>query len=243
MSKRRRGLRFRTMMALILPVLICVLLLRFIFVVRDVQVEGNPGEYAWESVVRTASVGFGESIFRVDKDQIEENINATGKLCLKDVQLRYPDTVLLTVDMRSRDAMLLYMGKIRVLDADGYLVESLAQAPDEDLVYVSGMQVQGVEIGKQIRCNESRLQAYGAIMNALCDQNAQMYVSELKLDDAQNARIISRSGITVQLGNWENMDQKIAWMKSAVADLERRGESGGTLDVSSGTKADYRAPQ
>ena len=40
----------------------------------------------------------------------------------------------------------------------------------------------------------------------------------------------------------QNMQDKIAWMKGAVADLERRGEAGGTLDVRSGTKADYRAP-
>lgn len=242
MSRSRRRLRLHVPIVLVLLALICVLLLRFVFVVRDVQIEGNFGEYARETVVRTANVGFGESIFHVDRASIEENINATGKLCLKDVCLRYPDTVLLTVDVRSRDAMLLYMGKIRVLDADGYLVESLAQVPDEDLVYVSGMQVQGVEIGKKIRCNENRLQAYGAIMNALCDLNAQMYVSELKLDDAENACMITRNGITVQLGNWENMNRKIAWMMSAVADLEHRGESGGTLDVSSGTKADYRAP-
>ena len=54
-------------------------------------------------------------------------------------------------------------------------------------------------------------------------------------------RIITRRGIEVRLGNSENMPDKIAWMKSAVADLENRGQNGGVLDVSSGTKADYRA--
>jgi hypothetical protein len=52
--------------------------------------------------------------------------------------------------------------------------------------------------------------------------------------------LITRTGITVDLGNRDKMVDKIAWMKSAVADLEQRGEAGGVLDVRSGSKADYR---
>ena len=62
------------------------------------------------------------------------------------------------------------------------------------------------------------------------------------MSDVENLRIITRTGIRVELGDAENMGNKIAWMKGAVADLERRGESGGTLDVRSGSKADYTRP-
>ena len=51
---------------------------------------------------------------------------------------------------------------------------------------------------------------------------------------------IARSGVIVKLGDTDNMDEKIRWLRSAVSDLETRGETRGTLDVSSGTRADYR---
>ena len=43
------------------------------------------------------------------------------------------------------------------------------------------------------------------------------------------------------LGNSENMNNKIIWMAGTLKDLEARGETSGTLDVSSGNKADYSA--
>lgn len=217
-----------------------VLILRFMFVVRNVEVRGDTGEISAENVVRVASVGFGESIFRVDCTEIESRINATGILYLSDVQIHYPDTVELMVEKRSRVTMLLYSGKNHVLDGEGFVVESVDQVPNEDLIYVSGMQLQGYATGELIRAGENQLKAYQAVVPAICRQSAGMYVSELKLDDAENIRIVTRGGITVQLGDSSSMENKIAWMKSAVADLERRGESGGTLDVSSGARADYR---
>ena len=45
----------------------------------------------------------------------------------------------------------------------------------------------------------------------------------------------------VDLGNSENMNNKIIWMAGTLKDLEARGETSGTLDVSSGNKADYSA--
>ena len=51
---------------------------------------------------------------------------------------------------------------------------------------------------------------------------------------------VTRSGVVVKLGDMGNMDEKIRWLRSAVSDLETRGETRGTLDVSSGTRADYR---
>ena len=62
------------------------------------------------------------------------------------------------------------------------------------------------------------------------------------MSDTADLRIVTRTGMTVRLGNFDNMDNKIAWMAGALADLENRGETGGQLDVSSGTKADYMPP-
>ena len=85
----------------------------------------------------------------------------------------------------------------------------------------------------------SRLAAYAVVMEAIEHHSASGAVSEVNLENIADIRIITRSGITVRLGNSENMWNKIAWMKAAAADLESRRETGGVLDVSSAKQADY----
>lgn len=240
MRRRRRNRKWIIPVILLVLALICGLLLRFVFVVRNVDITGHESVMRTEAVMRAARIGFGTSILNVDRYEIEEAINDTGSLKFEELEIQYPDTVRIQVSPRIREAMMLHMGKIRILDAEACVMESLNELPNTDLIYVSGIKALNCEKGKQIQADEEQLQAYCSVIEALNAHGADIYVSELKLDKPQDMYIITRTGITVSLGNGQKISGKIAWMKSAVADLEQRGESGGILDVSSGNKADYR---
>lgn len=242
MRRRKRSKKWRFPVILLVLVGICVLLLRFVFVVQSVEVTGHEGVMRDEAVVRTARIGFGSSIFHVDAEEIQERIDATGNLKFEGMSIQYPDTVRIQVKPRSREAMMLHMGKIRILDDEACVMEIMDTVPNMDLIYVSGMRAMSCEKGKRVQADEEQINAYCAVIQALNRHGADSYVSELKLDDTQDMQIITRTGIIVNLGGEQKMNDKIAWMKSAVADLEQRGESGGILDVSSGNKADYRIP-
>lgn len=237
--RQRRNRKWIIPVILLALVLICGLLLRFVFVVRNVDITGHESVMRTEAVMRAARIGFGTSILNVDRYEIEEAINDTGNLKFEALEIQYPDTVRIQVSPRSREAMMLHMGKIRILDAEACVMESLDELPNMDLIYVSGIQALNCEKGRQIQADEDQLQAYCAVIEALNRHGADIYVSELKLDNPQDMYIITRTGITVSLGDGQKMSGKIAWMKSAVIDLEQRGERGGLLDVSSGNKADY----
>lgn len=228
--------------ALLVLVLLCAILLHFVFIVRNVDVTGNPGALSSEAVIRAAKVQFGASVFRVDTDAIAANIGATGTLRAEDVSIDYPDTVNIAVTPRNRVAMAIHLGQIRILDEQGVLIESLSDVPADDLIYISGLRVQGCTTGAQIQAEGAQVSAYCDVMQALLANSAQGYVSEINLDNPADIRLITRNGVTVEMGDSANSQDKIAWMKGAVMDLENRGQGGGTLDVRSGTKADYRAP-
>ena len=242
MRRRRRNRKWIFPVALLALVLICGLALRFVFVVRSVEVTGNTGVVSDEAVIRAARIGFGTSILKVDAREIEESINSTGKVKFEGMSIRYPDTVCIQVQNRNREAMMLHLGQIRILDGECCVIESLKDVPNMDMLYVSGIRVMRCEQGQQIQAGDGQVEAYCAVIDALNRNQADMYVSELKLEDPLDMTIITRTGITVSLGDTQKINNKIAWMKSAVADLEQRGERGGNLDVSSGTKADYSMP-
>lgn len=241
MAARRRKRVWIGILVILLLALLAAWLLRSVFVVRSVEVTGN-ARISDEEIVRAAHVRFGASMLLVDEAELRRQLDSTGKIRLDGVEKRYPDTLVLQVHERTQVAMLLYMGRIRILDETLCVMESVSEVPDTDLVYISGMRVTGMETGAQIRAEEGQIQACCAVMGAMLSQGANIYASELNVDDVENLILITRTGIRVELGDARDMENKIAWMKGAVADLERRGEGGGTLDVRSGSKADYTRP-
>ena len=242
MRKKRRQAKGRVaVLLLVLLALVALILFRYVFVVRNVEIAGNQSVSA-EAVTRAARVGLGASIFRLDEDEIRKGVNGLGVIRLEGVDVRYPSTVILRVGERKRQAMLLHMGEIRLLDEECCLVESVENVPDTDLIYINGMTVTAYSQGNRLQAREGQVEAYCAVMQALNANSANAYVSEIELSDVTNIRLITRTGITVELGDMQNMQNKIAWMRIAVADLEQRNEGGGTLDVRSGNKADYSRP-
>ena len=242
MGRRRRRKRsiLPALIIVLVLALVCALLWKFVFIVRNVDVTGSAGAMSGEAVIRAAKVNFGASIFGVDTQKMSENINSTGVVRALEVQVDYPDALKISVAPRNRVAMVLHLGRIHVLDENGCEVTSLSDVPNEDLVYISGMRISGCGTGKPIQADDDQLEAYCAVMQAILSNSAAPYVSEMNLENTRDIRIITRTGISVELGDWQNARDKIAWTKSAVSDLENRGQMGGTLDVRSGNKADYR---
>lgn len=237
-AKRARPLLLGACLLIMLTI-VAVLLWRDVFVVRNVIVEGTLS-VSDEDVIRAAQIDVGGSIYDVSGEKLKLNLEASGKFAMEGVEIRYPGTVILHVRERTRDAMALNGGKILVLDADGYVIEICNAVPENSGVYVTGLETTSYRIGGRVSAPEEKLAAMKAVTEAVRTQNAAVYVSELNVDDPLNLWITTRTGIRVELGDAQSMQGKILWMCSAVADLERRGEVRGTLDVSSGTKADYR---
>jgi len=221
----------------VLGIALWLLLARVVFVVRDVRVEGA-GEIPTSDVLRLSGIRLGSSMGRVDAWQVCLAVESDGRLAFVDLEKRYPNQILLTVRPRSHDAVMLQGGKVLVLDSAGYVAQVLDQLP-ENLPYISGLRASYYLLGRQLDTADGRCGAMEAVLEALKARGATQYASEISVEDIEDLRIITRTGVTVLLGNTENMTDKIVWMAAALSDLEARGERGGKLDVYSGRKADY----
>lgn len=227
--------------AILAAAVLAVVLLKFVFVVRGVEYEGA-SNLDIDAITRASGVRLGGSIFSVDREKVRQNVDALGEVTLEEVRTRLPSTVVLRVRARDAAGMFLYSGGLVVLDEAGYVMRRVDQVPDEDLVYVTGLHVIQCRAGALLEAEKGQTEGYAAVTQALRQHGAQAYVSELNVEDPEDIRILTRTGVTVKLGGAENMNNKIAWMRTAVADLETRRETGVTLDVQSGTKADILRP-
>ena len=209
-----------------------------LFVVRNVVIEGAT-DISQEEIIRATKIVFGGSIAKVDAEKLRANLESTGVYSLDDVTVRYPNTVVLSVRQRTRDATVLNGGQYLVMDSDGYVIETSATLPEDGGVYVYVLGATAYRVGGRITAPEDRLLAMKRALDALREQNAMEYISDLDLSDTAQLWMTTRTGLRVNLGGTENMDDKILWMRAAVSDLEARGEIRGTLDVSNGERADY----
>lgn len=210
-----------------------------LFVVRNVVIEGNV-QASQEEIVRAAHLDFGGHIMRVNEDQIRSNLESGGKYALDGVRVKYPNTVILSVRERTKDAVVINGGQYLVLDSDGYVVQALSSMPENSGIYVYGLNATSYRVGHRIVAPEDRLANMKIVLDAARKQYAAEYISDVDIASSEAVKITTRTGIVVQVGDIKNMDKKMIWLRSAVSDLEARGETRGTLDISSGDKADFR---
>ncbi len=241
-KKRKRSARSRALpwiaAAGVVLVALWLLLTNAVFVVRDVQVVGS-GEIPESDVRRLSGIRLGSRIFSVDESRVQLNVESDGRVAFVGLSRRLPNRVVLTVRPRTKDAVILQGGKILVLDSDAYVVSVTDRVPDANAVYVTGLRASTYMLGRQLDTSDGRCGCMKAVLEALKAKGATAYAAELNVSDTANLKLITRTGMTVLLGSSENMENKVAWMAGALADLEARGETDGQLDVSSATKADY----
>ena len=220
-------------------VTISVLITLEFFVVRYVLIDGSVSSSDNE-IIRAAKINMGGSIFDVDEAELRYAMDQDGRFELLGVKVEYPDTVILSVHERTKDAMVRCGGQILVLDSNGYVVEVHSTVPENCGIFVNGLKIDSYRIGLRIDEDEDRLQALKSVTDAVREQNAAAYISELNVEDIHRLWITTRGGLRVELGDAGNMSDKIMWLCSATYELERNGINRGTLDVSGGKRADYR---
>lgn len=213
-------------------------LTHYAFIIRNVEVTGAQS-MSNDAVLRASGIRLGTRLSALDDAAVRANVDATGSLAFVSLEKRYPVTVRLNVRERSRDAMILHAGKMLILDSDGCVVSAGESAPADTVPYVTGLNPTSYRLGAQLDVAPGKLTAMRSVLEALKARDAMAYASELDLENPADLTIITRTGMTVALGDADNMENKIAWMAGALRDLESRGETLGRLDVSSGTKADY----
>lgn len=209
------------------------------FVLRSVVVQG--GSMDAEAIISAAGVTQGQSVFTLDEGGIRANIDALGTVCLVEYQLRLPDKLLLRVRDRQASAMLPFEGRLMLIDGEGHAIALAEDAPDTDLLYLSGVEIPDFYAGRVVEDGQGRMALYRRIHAALDSLNARMYISEIDLRDPSAPRLITRSGILVELGAGEELEAMLALTKAAVADLEAHSAQGGRLRVADGCRADYSA--
>lgn len=239
-ARKRRKILCLTLLLIAVGVIVYLVLFNAVFRVREVRVEGNQ-TIDEATIMRAAQLPMGQKLSSINEESVRQALESGGLVELVSLEKNYPSEIVLTVRERQREAFALHAEAVLTMERDGTVIEKLSAMPEGEMVYVTGLGITGYRLGSVVNAPQERLEAMRAVLDALYENGATQYVSELDVSDENSIRIYSRTGMRVDLGDASNMGNKIVWMAGALDDLEARGQITGRLDVSSGNKADYSA--
>ena len=176
-----------------------------------------------------------------DPGSIARNVEKTGMLKCVNIETELPSTLVITVEERQGRLVTDYGGSIVLMDSEGCVMSITRELPDSECLYITGLSPSDAAPGRRIGANTQRINAMCAVLTAIDRTGCAEYISELNVDKTDSLYMFSRTGIHVMLGDIDDLESKLVWMKYALSDLESRGETSGKLDVTSGSQADYSA--
>lgn len=249
--KRRRRARRRIGARHIPAILLCLaaaallvwfLLTNYVFVVRStgVQLPEN-SRYTPQQVMQQSGLKLGTRMDRIDEAAIAQNLQDTGWLVLEDIQLQYPGHVVLAVSERRPAAMVSHVSTLIITDAQGIMIEQVKGDPGYDnCVYVTDMDIRRAQPGHALQPTESkRFEALTALLQGLEEVPCHDLIGWVTMEDPRDLRMYATNHVWVELGDSDDMADKLRWTEAALTDLIARGEKLGTLNVASGKHADY----
>ncbi len=239
---KRKGKSALGFLALVLLVLIAagIVMMRVVFVVKDIRVVGN-AQFAAEQVVQMTGIQLGESMFDVDEQSARQGFLSHGVLSFEGLEKHMPSMVRVLVRERTPRVIISYAGLPTVLDEYGYAIEQARELPEKALLTVTGLSLSSCEVGKQaVSQLPFQIESMSAAVQQIYAQQLAPLISELNVSDLDNLYLMMRSGMMVKLGDSEHMQQKLLWMNSALTQLTAEGIVKGILDVSSAQSAVYQ---
>ncbi|MDR1598467.1 MAG: FtsQ-type POTRA domain-containing protein [Oscillospiraceae bacterium] len=218
-----------------------------LFVIGAIQVEGN-GMVSSQEVIKLSGLKFGQSMLSLDADKARAGIESNPYLRLTGISREYPSRVVIRVETRRPAAIIQRArGDSLIVDFEGNIVSLASQTGSSpELAYITNVETPDAlsSVGSNITGENApdELKAALIVINALDEQDALGTISELNAGELDNLFLVTLSGIKVTLGRADELlPEKIALMRAVLPELANEGARDGTLDVTAGSKADYRS--
>ena len=226
---------------LVIVIVLLILLQTVIFRLKTVYVIGSDTLSA-EYVVSLTGLHLGDNIFTVTEDAVRRKLESNHWIILSHLYKRYPNEIYLFVDERETVATLQWLGIEYTLDINGMVLDEYSDMNyTGEVPTVYGFRITNAVVGEPLSVrSDSQLVAYSGIISELNIQRYANHVFSINVSDVDALTLLTKEGITVQLGNGDYMRAKIGAMRTDIAYLQQLGETSGVLDVTQPENGKFR---
>lgn len=232
---------FRLVAFLLVVSIALIVLQTVVFRLKTVYVIGNDA-ISSDHIAALSGLVRGENIFSVSEDKVRQNLEADHWIILDHMYKQYPNEVYLFVDEREIVATMQWLGIQYTMDIDGMVLEEYVGMDYPGKVpIVYGFAVSNATVGEYLAVrSKEQLIAYSSIVSELTIQRYEDQIVSINVSDPEQLTLLTKTDITVQLGNSDYMRAKIGAMRTDIVYLQQLGEASGVLDVSTPEDGKFR---
>ncbi len=173
-----------------------------------------------------------DNIFWLSKSKIESNIETLPYVKKAVIHKSFPNKLQIEVTERQAIAYLVYNKDSYIyIDYEGYVLE-VAKEPLEGKPLVTGVKYENFVLGEPLKFdNEYVLHKVTTLNTNMQRYELQNYQITIDLLEDFNVKLIIND-ITVGLGEFEDIDKKMRYLKSILMKLDEQGYMSGYIDLS-----------
>ena len=216
-----------------------LLLQKSVFVLRNVYIEGKT-RYSEQQIAHIAGLSHGKSIFSVDQKEIAENFRKDQFLLLDTVYIVYPDTLTLHVREREPYVSIMWRGWNVILDETNSVMHIGASDNALQIPVVTGMSLIQADASMPVTVeNPAQIDVMNEVVKELRLQGVAERIIEINVSNIDNLYLVTKEGLVVELGDNQQLEEKVGMMRAVIDKLAEMGMYVGSLDVSGAYTADY----
>ncbi len=182
--RKKRRKKYYTIRLLIL-VLICVVTYMILhssaFTVKKIELEKND-RFSIELVKQVTGLKKGVNLFEVDLKECEKALEKRPYMKEAEVKRKLPDTITVSVDVRTPVAVVKQNGIFIMLDREGHVLEKRKKLPH--YTFLDGLTVSEATLGQVVKVKEE--EKYQQYMELIDEMNAaDLYFRKLVIKDKE----------------------------------------------------------
>ncbi len=201
------------------------------FQIKHIEVNGNQN-VTREEVVKLSSVYYGENIFRINKKNSMKSIFQNPYVKLIKIRRVMPNKVIIDIVERQAAAYVPYVGSYLNIDEEGMILEVKPAINKPNLPIVRGMAFETFKIGEILSIKDKdQLNMMKTLIGELKNASLMGKVSEMDIANKSEIRLLTKTGIKINVGEMADISYRISFAKSILEDVEKRSMRG-TIEMS-----------
>lgn len=230
--KRRKKIR-RKRIILFTIVLICVLITLCLklplFNIKNIEVENN-SIISSDEIIKQSGIVKGVNIFMASLKSYKENVKQNPYVMEVNIHKKFPDTISINVEERKAAFYAQSGNKYIVLDKNGVVLEKKDNLKGMKLIRLDGSNVDNAEIGKVIKCDDTRKLKSIALFTDAVFKNKKLNLTAVDISDSLNLKAYINN-MCIILGTPEELGEKLNKAINIVAQQNLKDKKG-YVDVS-----------
>lgn len=208
---------------------------------RKIVVLGN-NTLKEEEIISMGKIPMNQSIYLISGSQIQKNFSENPYVKSTLISKRFPNTLIVDMNMREEVATVNFMEGFVVIDYTGHILRI-----EQDVKKIVKPLITGLKEADMLKVGDKLEQAEKSNFQMILDlisnvQNAGLIhnISEMNLQDEKNIHLITTQGMRVLLGDGTDLSYKLSQLSAILVDLHTKKITYGIIDMRYDTYPVYR---